>query len=321
MPAESALSSFVKWYTSLKQVRANNGPAIGTIAAGLVVLERLKNEYKLDLDAHLAPSGTQIAGASGASVAAILRQFDEVRPFAKEGGRTNRGLLAEIEPMLSILETLQLGRLELEERNETLTAFQAYLVDRVKDFHNRQKLRFEFDPGKSTWQTIFKLLHDADEERKSGPVAQHLVGAKLQLRFPDIRISNESANTADAPTDRGGDFQIRDTIFHVTVAPMIPVFEKCNQNLRRGFRPFLLVPDAKLVFARQTADELCGGKVSVESLETFVSQNIEELGEFSVVGLKDSLIRLINIYNTRVDEVEVDKSLMIELPSNLRSHD
>jgi len=45
----------------------------------------------------------QIRGASGAAVAAILKEFGEERPFAKEGGRTNRGGPAEIKSLLVAL--------------------------------------------------------------------------------------------------------------------------------------------------------------------------------------------------------------------------
>lgn len=42
-----------------------------------------------------------------------------------------------------------------------------------------------------------------------------------------------------------------------------------------------------------------------------------ELSVFAADTLKYSLVNLVNIYNERVNAVEVDKSLMIELPSNL----
>lgn len=212
---------------------------------------------------------------------------------------------------------LKLELLSSEERNEILTAFQAFLVEKVKDFHNRQKLKLVFDPKLSTWQIIHNLFENSRSEGKAGYVAQHLVGAKLQLRFPNIKISNESASTADRPTNRSGDFMIGSTVFHVTVAPMEGVFKKCQENLKEGLKVYLIVPDAKLAAARQLAEQYCNGQTAVESLESFISQNIEELSVFAADTLKYSLVNLVNIYNERVNAVEVDKSLMIELPSNL----
>lgn len=317
MQANQPSTTFENWYNSLKTVKANSGPAIGTIAASLVLLDRLKKDYNLDLRSHLAAGGAQIKGVSGAAVATILKSFNENRPFAREGGRTNRGVLAEVKPLLGALESLSLEALTELDRNTILSSFQEYLVERVRDFHNRQKLKLVFDSKRSTWQIIHQLIKAAQTENKGGPVAQHLVGAKLQLRFPDLRISNEPTSAADAPTNRWGDFSINNTIFHVTVAPMPAVFEKCQQNIDQGLKAYLLVPDSKLAAARELGEQLCGGLIAVESLESFISQNIEEISTFSNDQLRQNVISLVKIYNDRVDKVEIDKSLMIELPSNL----
>jgi hypothetical protein len=312
-----ALNLFEFWFKSLKVVKTNNGPAIGTIATTLVLLERLKSNFDLNFDSHIAEGGAQIKGASGIKVAAILKSFGETRPFAKEGGRTNRGGQGDIRPLFIELAKLNLDILSSEERNSILVSFQSYLVEKVRDYHNRQKIKLVFDPKLSTWLTIKQLLDEAKREGKAGYVAQHLVGAKLQLRFPNITISNESASTADKPTNRQGDFTIGDTVFHVTVAPMQAVFEKCKQNIAEGLKIYLLVPDGKLAAARQMAEEFCNGHIAVESLESFVSQNIEEISSFNSNQLKTNVSNLIKLYNQRVDAVEIDKSLMIELPSNL----
>lgn len=309
---------FIEWYNSLKIVKANNGPANGTIAATLVVLNRLKYDYNLDFNAHVAKGGAQIKGASGAAVAAILKSFGEERPFAKEGGRTNRGSSSEIRSLLEALKKLPLDQQSKERRNEELRAMQSFLVDRVRDFHNRQKIKFTFDPSLSTWHIVHNLLSEAVVVGKAGYVAQHLVGAKLQLRFPDIEVSNEGGSTADMQTQRPGDFLIGHTAFHVTVAPMHPVFEKCRYNIQQGFRPFLLVPDNKLIGARQIAEQTCDQQIAVESIESFVSQNINEISAFSKDKLTESFKDMVFLYNCRVDQAETDKSLMIELPSNLQ---
>jgi hypothetical protein len=308
---------FLEWYESLNFVKANNGPANGSIATALVVLNRLQENFDLNFDSHVANGGVQIKGASGAAVAAILKSFGEVRPFAKEGGRTNRGGPSEVKSLLKTIEILHLHLLSELERKWTLHAMQQYLVERVGDFHNRQKIKLLFNPTLSTWHIIHNLLLNAIHEGKAGYVAQHLIGAKLQLRFPDIEISNESASTADMQTNRPGDFLIGHTAFHVTMAPMPAVFEKCRHNLSQGYKPFLLVPDGKLIGTRQNAEQISEQQIAVESIESFVSQNIDEISNFDKAFLTKSIKELINIYNRRVDSVETDKSLMIELPSNL----
>jgi Domain of unknown function (DUF4928) len=193
-----------------------------------------------------------------------------------------------------------------------------FLVDRINDFHNRQKIKLTFNPALSTWHIIHNLLAEATTEGKAGYLAQHLVGAKLALRFPNIQVSNESGSTADLPTQRPGDFLIGHTAFHVTVAPMPPVFEKCRHNISQGFKPFLLVPDGKLIGTRQIAEQTIEQQIAVESIESFVSQNINEISGFDKNKIIGSFKELLLIYNRRVDEVETDKSLMIEIPSNLQ---
>lgn len=310
-------NEFIEWYNSLKVVKANNGPANGSIATALVVLNRLMADYNLDFNTHVAEGGMQIRGASGSAVGAILKSFGEERPFAKEGGRTNRGGPSEVKALLVMLKRLNLENVSEDKRSEELYAMQSFLVDRVKDFHNRQKIKLTFNPALSTWYILHNLLLVAIAEGKAGYIAQHLVGAKLQLRFPNIIVSNESASTADMQTQRPGDFLIGHTAFHVTVEPMPAVYEKCKDNISQGYKPFLLVPDSRLVGARQIAEQVSEQQIAVESIESFVSQNINEISNFNKDNLTNSFKDLVAIYNRRVNEVETDKSLMIELPSNL----
>ncbi len=309
---------FIDWYSSLKIVKANNGPANGSIATALVVLNRLKENFDLDFSAHIAEGGMQIKGASGAAVASILNSFGEARPFAREGGRTNRGGPSEIKSLLDNLRRLSLDTKPEVERNKILESMMSFLVDRVKEYHNRQKIKLTFNPSHSTWHIIHKLLEESALLGKAGYLAQHLVGAKLELRFPEIQVTNQCASAADIQTQRPGDFLIGNTVFHVTVSPMPAVFEKCRHNISQGYSPYLLIPDKKLIGARQLAEQICGNQITVESIESFVSHNINEISFFERNNLISNLRDLILIYNRRVDKVETDKSLMIEMPKNLQ---
>lgn len=316
MPREKAMETFKSWYEGLK--RYGDFPAKGSIGGALVVLERLKTNYILDLDAHTTKGGSQIVGASGEAAKRILALFGETRPFVSEGGRTNRGLRGDIKTMLDALRTAKLERLPIDEKNVNLQEIQDFLIGKVREFHNRERLKIMYDPSRSTWQSIHDLLEEAQKTSKEGPVAQYLVGAKLALRFPDSKVSNESYSTADQQLNRQGDFLFGDTVFHVTVAPMAPVYEKCKRNIDQGFRVYLLVPDRSLVGARQNAEGVAPGRISVESIESFVSQNLEELSTFHKDKLISGVLRMLETYNQRVDAVEKDKSMLIEIPQNLR---
>ena len=98
---------------------------------------------------------------------------------------------------------------------------------------------------------------------------------------------------------------------------MHALYEKCRSNIDEGFRVYLLVPDRCLIGARQNVEATMQGQVAVESIESFVGHNVEELSVFSKSKLIDGFGRLLQAYNRRVSEVEADKSMLIEIPRNL----
>lgn len=59
------------------------------------------------------------------------------------------------------------------------------------------------------------------------------------------------------------------------------------------------------------------GRIAVEAIESFVGQNIEELSEFATNRLANGLRCLLETYNLRVNEVETDKSMLVDMPLNL----
>jgi hypothetical protein len=179
------------------------------------------------------------------------------------------------------------------------------------------RLGLAYVPAKTTWHTIKDLLSVARKNDKEGPVGRYLVGAKLQIRFPKLSIENKSCSKTDKKLRMNGDYYVGDTIFHVVVAPTEAVFNRCRSNIKRGFRVYLLVPDRTLTWARQYAEYAFSGKIAVESIESFVSQNIEEISKFSKSGLKAGLRELLETYNRRVDEISLDKSLMVDIPRGL----
>jgi Domain of unknown function (DUF4928) len=310
-----AITAFRQWYDSLKLY--GNFPAKGTVGGALVVLERLQHNFDLSIESHTASGGSQISGIGGAAVKAILERFDETRPFLQEGGRTNRGLRGDIKRLLEAVKSANLERLSKAQRNEILSELQGFLIARVHDYHDLQRLEIIYDPSKSTWQCICDLLDAARENGKDGPVAQYLVGAKLQLRFPTLQISNESFSTADTQLGRHGDFYIGSTVLHVTVAPMPTIYDKCKRNLRDGFKVYLLVRNKDVVGTKQNAENTAPGQIVVESIEGFISQNLDELAIFSEDGRASEFRQLLETYNRRVDAAELNKSLMVEIPPNL----
>lgn len=310
------VDAFSVWYGSLK-LYAGKFPAKGTISGALVVLERLKTDWNLSIEAHTASGGSQIAGASGSAVRKILADNGELRPFVSEGGRTNRGLRGDISRLLKTLDSICLAELPSEERTNVLGGMQRFLVDQVGHWHNQQRIELVYDDSKTTRDLVHQILVKAREKGQFGPVAQYLVGAKLQLRYPTIRVDNDSFSTADTQLGRSGDYVLGDTAFHVTVSPMDKVYERCERNLLDGMHAYLLVPQEILHAARINADSIAPQQISVESIESFVGGNVDELASFSRSELVHRIRDLILKYNERVDAVEIDKSMLIELPHNL----
>lgn len=301
------------WWSSFSR------PTRGNIAGGLVLIENLRDNLNFDIDAHKAAGSDQLRNATRPNVQRILARFGEERVLLQEGGRTNRGLMRNLTPLLEALSRTGMERLTQDEIETELGKMQSFLADKARDIFNAEKISFDYRQGVTSREVVGAILDSARGRLKGGEVAEYLIGAKLALRFPDYVIRNSAASAADDQTFEEGDFQINDCVFHVTVSPNRGHYEKCRRNLAEGLRVFLLVPDGILVGARQNADLETDGRVSVESIESFVSQNIEELSDFAGDRVSRNLRLLVDKYNERVAEVETDLSLQIRIPSGLEN--
>lgn len=291
------------------------------VCAGLAVLEHMKKSFPLRREDYVT-SGAQVR-TSGRFIQEILRRFGEQRQIAREGGRTTRGTLAAAEKLVQRLNSHplaeELTRLSKEERETLLSALQQRIVRLIQAyFEECQRIKVDIDPTRPASEAIKAILAAAKEKKLSGAVAQHLVGAKLALRFSGHHIANHPATAADTSTDRPGDFVVGDTVFHVTVAPSLELFEKCAENLRDRYRVKVVVPEDRLAVAEQMADQTgTAGYVEILPLARFVGPNVEEVAEFSTQEVARYFRRLLEIYNQRVEEAETDRSLLIEIPENL----
>jgi hypothetical protein len=313
-----AIEVLDNWYGGL-ELYQDRLPAKGSIAAALHILDRLQSDYRLDVNSHVAGGESQIAGLSAASVKRILAKFGETRLLSAVGGRSNRGARGDVAALLSAMRPLSLEAMPEVRRIEVLQAMQEHIVTRyVSLYFAVKRVKATFDMNDSTWRFIDSILENARQSGKAGPVAEYLVGAKLSLRFPEKPIRNKRFSASDVQAGYHGDFEIGNTVFHVTFAPMPELFEKCKANLERGLRVYLLVPNATVIGSRQNAALIAGGRIAVESIESFVATNVDELCEFDGERLKSGFLRLLETYNSRVDEVELDKSMLIDIPANLQ---
>lgn len=145
-------------------------------------------------------------------------------------------------------------------------------------------------------------------------VEQHLVGAKLEQRHPNIQISNQPGHAANMSTSGSGDFQVGTTCYHVTANPSLSLLKKAASNLGGGLFPVILVPSSKVSKAKHLAEEQgIDARIEVFAIEDFVAQNIIEISEGQQQSFVETMRSIIEKYNRRLEEVETDMSLKIEL--------
>jgi hypothetical protein len=295
------------------------------MTVGLVMIDHMAGDFPLEEQHYLTSS--QVRTLGGSRIRAILSDHGESRQFTSEGGRTSRGTVALARELAEVLNTSLGAEPYLaspsEYQEEIRYLLRTWFVARVRtDYFDRQRIEAdELDPNKPSRRAIAELLQAARVRGgyAAGAVAQHLIGAKLSLRFPDRDIGKESYSTADRQTDRPGDFLVGDTAFHVTMSPGDSLMSnRCRDNLQNGFRPLVLVPEDRVEAARQLAANAdIGDRVAVSSIEEFVGNNIEEIATFTATQIRSGLRELLERYNERVQEVEPDPSLQIEIPENL----
>lgn len=294
------------------------------LAAMLLLTRKALDVFPLAESDCITKGGGQVSGLSGSAIQKILKDHGIERVLSAEGGRTSRGTVNFAREYIRFLNKLAKGALKDAGdavRRESFHAIEARLVELVREHLRAQRLAVQIGPELSTTAMVSSVL-DAAKARQSeapgsttlGAVAQHLVGAKLALRFPDIDVANHPYTAADEQTARSGDFQVGDSVFHVTVAPTEAVLKKCAANIGANLRPVLVVPSRILPAAAAHAENLgLEGRLDIYDLERFVSANLAEIAGFSSTEVRKAFERLIKMYNDRLQKVETDHSLMIKL--------
>ena len=309
-----------RWYEAQRHDNAVNR---NVMAVGLIMCEHMRSDFPLDELNWF--TGSQVRLLGGGRIKKILSNCGEDRPFASEGGRTSRGsqdLARSFEVAVNRSSAAhEFNGLGEKDCGSVIDLLQERMVERIRaDFYDRQRLSLEIDFGKHIRHTIDALLVTARAKggNAAGAVAQHLVGAKLKIRHAELTVENQSYTTADQQTGRAGDFNINDTAIHVTMSPTEALLAKCQANIEHGFRPMILTPEERIGTARSLADNIgIEDRVAVRGIEEFISGNVEEIAVYSEAETRRVLQELFETYNNRVDEVEPDPSLLVEIPENL----
>ncbi|ENR2729107.1 DUF4928 family protein [Salmonella enterica] len=304
------------WYEG---ERAKNGSMnTNVMNAGLIVSQMVADGLPIT-DARLYSDGkSQVRGLSGPTISKILERHGETRTFTREGGRTSRGTIYLAAAFREVLNNTPIPEDIHIDTVFVSTQLEEFFTQCVRlDYFDKQRITINLDHTRPVSVVVGEIIKATAErsDKPTGVVLQHLIGAKLQLRFPDIEIGSDRANAADLQTDREGDFQIGTTAFHVTTAPMEKLISRCAENKRAGYRPIILTLESKVIAARQMADNVgMSDQISVQAAETFIGNNIEEIAIYDGDKIREGLARLIRTYNARINAIEVDKSLMIDEP-------
>lgn len=288
----------------------------GALSIMLVVTRKaITDGLPLDPEQLLTDKGGQVTGASKGNVQAILKDYGIDRVLAAEGGRTSRGSIENMRLCVAFLNDLHAqGAVDLH-------AVERWWVARVQDFFASKPFKLKLDTSRSLRAIIRELLDDAFKRERqvpgmkfAGAVLQHLVGAKLTLALPDLKIEHHGFSVADAPGERHGDFFVGDVAIHVTTSPSESLIQKCQQNLAGGLRAIIVtagkgVAGADLLLANAGIE----GRVDVFEVEQFVATNIYERSRFAAAERPVTIDKLVEEYNRIVDDEETDPGLRIEV--------
>ena len=308
MPKKNLLQSALhEWLASC---RRRGAISRNTVAVGIVILDHMRNQCPVQKESILSAGG-EITG-SRAGLRNVLVKYELPENYLKEV--TTRQAHQDGQRLLESLGYgAKIASLSQGERDKRLADAIQELLGHARKWLQRQHLKVSCDRQNAPGEWVRSILAEA-KGRSGGRVEQHLVGAKLELRHPDVEIANFPSHAADAVTGRAADFCIGSTCFHVTATPGQNVIRKATSNLSAGLHPILLVPRDQVSKAHHLAeDQAIDSRISIWAIEDFVAANIVEMCAGKQEEFVAKLRAMIERYNRRLKEVETDTSLEIEL--------
>lgn len=304
-------------------------PIKGRLYGALVVLSQLESgdwafnalDEAISTDVEQFFGMRSIRGHTASRIANVLRDHgrQDLTPSgaAGEQGRTSTGTkIAGLNLIALIRDSLD-GASDLDGQGSALVA---HLYSEVLDLLTQHAELGGIEIDYRDNETISSFIKRLAETKVSNPGAllQHLVGAKLELRYQgtDVPLAHNSASTADIQTGRLGDFEIGGAVFHVTKTPTPDHIKKAVANARSGRKTYILttaVASAEQV-ARENFDDNVLSRIEIFALDQFIAQNLDEIAVFSKAQAVNQLQQLIERYNALVERWEGDKSLIIQMP-------
>lgn len=296
----------------LESCKRKGNVARNTVAVGIVVLDRLRGRCPVTREEMFSQTGGEVRGARGGGLQSTLGRYGIAGNYLKQA--STRQAAPDAERLLQLLDYGQaLAGLAPAARDKALLEGIAVLCGKASEWFRRQNLKINCNRAHSPATWIRSILKEA-EGKSGGRVEQHLVGAKLQKRHPNKTIPNYPGHAGDAQTGRSGDFDIDRISYHVTTAPGPDVIRKCKANAESNRHPVLVVPRDKVEKARTIAEvEEVDKQLTILALEDFIANNVIEISVEQRTDFLSTLKDIIDEYNRRVQQVENEAALRIEL--------
>lgn len=286
----------------------------GQLCVMLVVTRMAsKSEFPFSESDFVTEGTGQVRGLGKSAVQAILADHAIDKVLAEEGGRTSRGSLGLMRQYLAFLN-------ENEIRPEHLQVIEGYWIGRVREFFAAKPFQLKYDASKTLKASILELIQQAEQRQREAPgttyvgaLYQHLVAAKLRVILKSGAVEVHGYAVADGPSSRKGDFQIEDSVIHVTTFPTESLLRKAEDNLKANLKPIIITSERGFAVASAMAQNAgFTNRIEIIELSQFLSTNLLEWSQFSSRNHEQSLQALIRQYNDIVGAVETDPSLLIQ---------
>lgn len=298
-----------------KKAAETNFRRKGSLGVALQVTDMIRSKntpFPLEYDTFLASAGTQVKGLSGTAIDKILAKHGINRTLGTEVGRTNRGAPLHMRVYVDFLNGLQ------QESCLELDLIADLWIERVEEYFAASPFEMKLDPASGLRSVIRNLMKQAEERQRravgfkfAGTLAQHLVGAKLDLVLGESDERHHGANQNDVD-GRHGDFLINDVCIHVTTAPGEALLRKCQANLGDGLRPIIVTVYGRIQVAEALAEDLgIGERIDIFEIEQFIASNMFELSLFQPSQRRVKVSELVKRYNAIIDKFETDPGLKI----------
>ena len=289
--------SFGVWLDGYMKKGGADVPA--RLVTVMALLERLQEQPSLTVADHVAESGMQLE-EHNSYVARALQRFDIVSPL-KEFGRRSSNLHGWIGPLFDWLKSCGFASASVAEQQDLLLAVESAAAERLQVINQGKPLIARYNKGTAR-AIIADILDQAQEKKRAKDVAEYLVGAKLQLRLGEDAVKPKNVNTPNL--DQPADFPVGSAAIEVTVNPADSRHLSQIARILKDttLQVWLLVRLTDREKWQNVVDATFGeqaGRVAIADIETFVGQNISEIGGFDETKVADALADLFKVYNER----------------------